>query len=175
MPEYFELDVLPGVQMFRCERHHATMQPKRCADMWRQANGRGAPERLDACRNCPIGAEHAGVREISLSPLRGMSICARCHQGATRLIRGHLCVSCYNRQREYLLGRNARGSAPKMHPPLHPLEIRFKAGGELRSLAVAHATGPDELVVAALRDTGQQVTFGFRGTRPRFVQGELFG
>src|SRR5574343_988076 len=109
MVDYFELPELPGRQMFRCERRSATLQAQNCASMWRQANDRGAPERLDICKNCPLGASHAGVNEISLSPLRGASVCARCHQGTTRLIRGHLCVSCANRFYERLKGKNAKG------------------------------------------------------------------
>lgn len=172
--EYFTYPELPDKQMFRCERRNATLQVTSCAEMWKQANDRGAPERLDQCRNCPLGAKHAGVGEISLSPLRGMSICARCEQGTTRLVRKHLCVSCYNREREYLIGRNAKGSAPKMHPPLMHLEIRYRAGETHQVLAIEHAVSTQELIVAALRDTSKQVTFAFHQRRPDMPQGELF-
>lgn len=173
MVEYIELEELPGQTMFRCDRRHATLRVEACGEMWRAANDRGAPERLDQCRNCSIGAKHAGVGEISLSPLRGMSICGRCHQGATRLVWGHLCVSCYNRQREYLIGRNAKGSAPKMHPALHRLEIRFMAGDHIQTLAIPHAVSSEELVIAALRDTSKQVTFSFSAKVPAGPQLEM--
>ncbi|MBB3017637.1 hypothetical protein FHR70_000677 [Microvirga lupini] len=173
MVEYFTLEELPDRPMFRCERRNATLQVSACAGMWSEANGKAAPERLDRCKNCPLGAKHAGVGEISLSPLRGMSICARCHQGTTRLIRKHLCVSCYNREREFNLGRNAKGSAPVKHPPLHNIEIRYQAGEVLQRLAMP-VVSSEELVVAALRDTSKQVTFAFSGKRPEMPQGELF-
>lgn len=173
MTEYFELPELPGRQMFRCVKRQATLQVEACSGMWRSANERGAPERLDQCRNCPLGAKHAGVGEISLSPLRGASICARCHTGTTRLIRKHLCVSCVNREYEYRKGRNARGTAPVTHPPLLALEIRYLAGDRPARLAI-DAVSPTELVVAALRDSSKQVTFGFHARRPELPQGELF-
>lgn len=173
MIEYFELPDLPGRQMFRCNKRQATLKVESCAEMWQLANERHAPERLDQCRNCPIGAKHAGVGEISLSPLRGASICARCHEGTTRLIRRHLCVSCANREYEYRKGRNARGTAPVTHPPLLPLEIRFLAGDQPSRIAI-DAVAPIELVVAALRDSSKQVTFGWHVRRPVVPQGELF-
>jgi hypothetical protein len=172
--EYFTYPELPDRPMFRCERRHANLQVTSCASMWIEANGKAAPERLDQCKNCPLGAKHAGVGEISLSPLRGMSICARCEQGTTRLVRKHLCVSCYNREREYQKGRNAKGSAPVKHPPLYQLEIRFQAGEVIQRIAMP-AVSSQELVVAALRDTSKQVTFAFNGKRPALPQGDLFG
>lgn len=172
--EYFTIPELPDRQMFRCERLAATLQVKSCADRWVEANSKAAPERLDLCKNCPIGAKHAGVGEISLSPLRGMSICARCHQGTTRLVRKHLCVSCANREYEYRKGRNAKGSAPIKHPPLHRLELKIQAGTTVQRLRM-QAVSTEELVIAALRDTSKQVTFAFNPVRPVIPQGDLFG
>lgn len=173
MVEYFTLAELPDKPMFRCERLKATLQVSACSARWTEANARGASERLDLCKNCQLGAKHAGAGEISLSPLRGMSICARCHQGTTRLIRRHLCVSCANREYEYRKGRNAKGSAPVKHPPLLKFEVRYQAGDQLQRMA-RDAVNIDELVVAVLRDTGKQVTFGFMAKRPELPQGELF-
>lgn len=173
MTEYFTLTELPDRPMFRCERLSATLQVPACAARWREANDRNASERLDQCRNCSLGAKHAGAGEISLSPLRGMSICARCQQGTTRLVRRHLCVSCYNREREYLTGRNAKGSAPIKHPTLYPIEIQFQVGDAVQRLQL-RAASSEELIVATLRDTSKQVTFAFRSRRPMLPQGELF-
>ena len=174
MTDYFELPEMPGRQMFRCDKRQATLQVSSCAGMWSVANDRNAPERLDQCRNCSLGAKHAGVGEISLCPLRGSSICARCHQGTTRLIRKHLCVSCANREYEYRKGRNARGTAPVTHPPLAPIEIRFLAGDQVSRSAI-DAVSMTELVVAALRDSSKQVTFGFFANGPKVPQQDLFG
>ncbi|QNJ57388.1 hypothetical protein Dolphis_82 [Pseudomonas phage Dolphis] len=89
------------------------------------------------------------------------------------MVRKHLCVSCYNREREYLIGRNAKGSAPKLHPPLHQLQIQFQAGEVIERLAL-QAVSSEELVIAALRDTSKQVTFAFSSKRPELPQGDLF-
>lgn len=160
--DYFTLPELPGKPMFRCERMAASLPVEACAGRWREANGKGTAEHLFQCKNCPIGAMHAGAGEISLSPLRGASVCARCEMGTARMVRKHLCVSCYNREREYILGRNAKGVPPKMHPPMHHIEIRFQAGEEVRRMAL-QAVSVQELVIAALRDTSKQVMFGFNG------------
>ena len=150
------------------------LQVETCANMWVAAHERGAPERYWHCRGCPIGAAHAGQAEATTSRLFAMSICARCDSGATRLIRGHLCVSCYNREREYLKGRNAKGNKPVLHPTLYPLEIRYRAGAEVKVKAIEHAVSTHELVVATLRDEPKQVTFACSVKHPPFHQGDLF-
>lgn len=172
--EYFTIESLPDRPMFRCDKHRCTLQVESCASMWKQAQERGAPERLDLCRNCPIGAKHAGVGEISLSPLRGASICGRCDTGATRLIRRHLCPSCYNRELEYDKGYNAKGSAPIKHPDLHVVTVLVRTGGAVLKYSKGRVSSPEELVIAALRDEPRQVTFSFLGRGPELEQGELF-
>jgi hypothetical protein len=171
--DYFTIPELPEQQRFRCDKRNASLSVESCAGMWRIANDRGAPERLDQCKNCSLGAKHAGVGEISLSPLRGMSICGRCHSGTTRLIRGHLCPSCYNRELEYTKGRNARGTLPITHPVLHELSIRFQCGELTQKLSIK-AVSSEELVIAALRDSSKQVTFSFNRPKCELPQGELF-
>jgi hypothetical protein len=83
-------------------------------------------------------------------------------------------VSCYNREREYLKGKNARGAAPKMHPKLFPLELRVMAGDVIEFIRIERAVSSYELVVAALRDMSKQVTFAFKGKSLELVQNELF-
>lgn len=160
LPEYFEIPELPGRRMFNCDARRAMLQVETCASMWRSGHAKGAHERFWRCRGCQVGARHAGAAEATLSPIYALSICGRCNMGATRLIHGHLCVSCYNREREYLKGRNAKGNRPVMHPDLHRLSIRYRTGGEVKTLTIAHAVDTSELVVAALRDEPKQVTFG---------------
>lgn len=173
--QYFTIPELgPDRPMFRCERRSATIQASACATMWRGANDQREPEeRFLSCRNCQIGARHAGINQASLSPLRGMSICARCHTGTTRLIRGHLCVSCMNRQYEYLKGRNAKGKTPVRHPTLYQIPLRYSAGGVVKRISM-QAADSEELVVATLRDERKQVTFSFVAIGPALPQGDLF-
>lgn len=157
--QYFERPEMPGVAHFSCERMRATLSTGSCAAMWRQANLEECGR--EACLRCPIGAQHAGETQANLSGLRLGPICARCHRPARRLIGGMHCVSCKNREYEFLKGRNAKGTKPTKLANLCKRRIRFMAGGELRSLAVPLSLDTDELVVAALRDTPQRVRFGF--------------
>ena len=157
--DYFELPELPGKRMFRCEKRKATIGVDACSSMWAAGHQKDAHERLWLCRGCSIGAQHAGVSDATLSPLYAAPICARCGCGSTRLIGGHVCVSCKNREYEYLKGRNARGNAPVTHPPLHRLSIRYRTGGRVKTLERCNVVDSLELVVAALRDEPKQVTF----------------
>jgi len=165
MVEYTEMAEMPGVQMFRCERLRATLSVKSCAGMWRGGNREGV-ERLERCKACPIGAVHAGETAASMSPLMGQCICARCHRGATRLVGKHLDVSCWNRQREYIIGKNSKGTAPTKMAPLERRRMRYFAGSDPVELVLDHSRDTMELVVTALRDSRKAVTFAFSG-RPQ--------
>lgn len=155
---YFENPLLPGRRMFRCERLSASLQVSSCAAMWTEANGDGAgSERLARCRQCQVGAEHAGVADANMSPLRGTSICSRCHRTDLRLIGGNVCVSCQNRAYEQIKGRNAKGRAPVKCPPLARRVVRFVCDGQVKVLARPYTASTDELVVELLRDSPKRV------------------
>lgn len=172
--EYFELPEMPGKPMFRCEKRRANLLTSSCSKLWVEGNRKGCDDRFWLCKGCSIGAHHAGVGDSTLSPLFATSICARCGSGATRLIGGHLCVSCQNRQYEYIKGRNARGNAPVTHPTLYRLAIRYRAGGQVKTLDKPNVVDTMELVVAALRDEPKQVTFAPMTPRSPLPQMELF-
>lgn len=156
--DYFENPLLPGRKMFRCERLSASLQVSACAGMWTEANAAGAvPERLFRCRQCPLGAQHAGVGDANMSALRGTPICSRCHRTDLRLIGGNVCVSCTNRQYEWIKGRNAKGKAPVKHPDLVRRTVRYVAGGEVKVLSRPLTASTDELVVELLRDSPKRV------------------
>lgn len=127
--------------------------------MWTNGAIKNSDERYWLCRGCPVGAQHAGVGDATLSPLYATAVCARCGCGATRLVGGHLCISCKNREYEYVKGRNARGNVPVTHPLLHRLSLRYWTGGRAKTLTKGNAVDSLELVVAALRDEPKQVTF----------------
>lgn len=173
MIEYFEIPELPGRKFFACTRLRAKLQVTACEERWKRANDKPPGEIYDPCKNCQLGARHAGVDNASLSPLCGMAICARCHRGTTRLVNKHLCISCYNREREVRVGRNSRGTKPVKHPPIAKIKTRVKAGGEIVNVE-RQAVGMDEVVVALLRDTGKQVTFGLWVPRPGVPQRDMF-
>jgi hypothetical protein len=86
----------------------------RAGDHWRLAQRAMGCEadRFEKCRDCRIGAAHAGERHIHRSAIFDMAICPRCRRGGARMIGGRLCVSCYNREREFKIGKNAKGTRP---------------------------------------------------------------
>lgn len=161
MAEYFEMPEIPGRKYFRCDRLRATLSVEACATQWRLANHENDEDR-QRCKCCPLGAVHAGETAASMSPLKGTLTCGRCHKRATRLIGRHLCVSCINRQYEALKGRNAKGTKPVKLAPLEPRTLHFQHGAQRRSLHMPLSVDTDELIVAALRDSQNTVTFQFR-------------
>lgn len=173
--EYVEMPGVEGKKYFRCERHRATLSTEACAANWRSGNHLNNEDRI-ACRCCPIGAAHAGEGDASMSPLKGVKICSRCHRTAVRLIFGRVCVSCYNREREQTLGKNAKGVPPSKLPPLRPMTLRFICGGRPAMVTLDRAMDTLELIVAALRDSQNRVRFAFHASMPRgrYVQLRLF-
>ena len=101
-------------KFFRCTRLSATLSTNSCAQRHRDAQTATGDtlDRLTDCRSCQIGAHHAGVELIHYSWLYGSQICPRCGHGTTRMIHGRRCISCYNREREFIAGRNAKGTKP---------------------------------------------------------------
>ncbi|WOL24280.1 hypothetical protein fHeYen801_070 [Yersinia phage fHe-Yen8-01] len=177
--EYFTISELPDKPMFFCERRQATLQVASCAAQWQLANKNNNPECSRQCQTCPIGAYHSGEGDVTMSKLRGVEICSRCQRVGLRLIGHDVCVSCWNRQREVLVGKNARGKKPQNHPPLLPVALNVKVGGNVRVIRKQYATSIDELIIGQLRDNTRQVYFGLQvrmpsGLLPVPVQGELF-
>ena len=163
--EYFEIsDLLPGVKQFTCARYRATLSVESCADRFRKANGNDPDVHVDRyheCRRCPLGALHSGAgRDLNLGRVSRVTICGRCRAGATRLIGKHLCVSCYNRQREWLLGKNAKGTKPVKLAPLDPRRICYMSGKAPKTLYMPLTVDTEELIISALRDEKQDPRFG---------------
>jgi hypothetical protein len=95
-------------------------------------------------------------------------------RGNMRLIRGNLCVSCYNREREIVKGQNARGMTPTKLARLDPRSICYAENGQVRVVRTDRTAGLGELVIATLRDAVHQVAFGWRAPRVGLRQGRLF-
>lgn len=112
MTEYFEVSGVPG-SYFKCPKGMGTLSVGACVRNFSEASTAKARAtcRLMACDGCGLGAAHAGVSEAEV-PMGAGLVCARCERQATRLIGGAVCVSCYNREREFLLGKNAKGNFP---------------------------------------------------------------
>lgn len=167
--DYKTIAWAPGQQYFDCDRMHATLSTTACANNWRRSQDRDGG--LWQCRGCRVGAGHAGEREANLWFGRGELICARCHRGTVRLVRGELCVSCYNRERESILGVNARGVFPTKMPALRERTLFFVQGLAARQVTKPRSLDMTELLVAQLRDARESVTFAFRAPPAAFDRG----
>ena len=159
---YFELDYLPGKQHFRCEAHHSTLSVAACASLFRKHK-----VGCSLCTGCSIGATHSGEK---LKPKFSQRECCRCGRSDLRLIGGTVCVGCYNRTREFLIGRNAKGQRPVHADPVFAADVdvpktktcRRRTGGRRVSLDVPRfervhfdaVCSPVEAVLSAMRKTG---------------------
>lgn len=182
------------LEVFDCEPQEAALTRRGCASRWDRAQAarkrRGedseAHDALGACRTCPIGALHAGKDPTISSPDYGSDQCPRCGFGTTRMVGNRICVSCYNRETEFLKGRNARGNKPAAFPGLVDMPMVLVIDGRIdrtaRRVAVAHRVrgqvrgGPAEAMLQTIRTTrGLSISFGWRGNRAwQAQQLELF-
>lgn len=154
-------------EFFRCEKLKATLSTKACQGNYRQAM---SPRGLDyglrpQCRGCPLGAFHAGLvpETASSSRFLGRLICSRCHESARRLIRKSICVSCYNREREVAIGRNAKGGAPVNCRQVSSATLACLIGEEatMRVQRFDRVTSRVEAVLSMVRTETKAVAFGW--------------
>lgn len=106
------------MQLFQCPRipGKLTLSEVSCANQYKAAQTNDWKYRLPHCIDCAIGAKNAGVKLGA--PFQNRAICVRCGSGASRIVFGRYCLSCYNREREWRIGRNAKGSIPREYTPL---------------------------------------------------------
>ena len=101
---YFEL--LPGFTAFRCEPLRASLSPRACGQNHND-------QRHPACQACPIGQRHAAEHSLKVHQSKPATTCVRCErQPGRRLLEHGICISCYNRQREVIRGRDRKGNVP---------------------------------------------------------------
>lgn len=135
--------------------------------MWKEANAehrRQDPcDRLHHCKGCEAGATHAGEQIIRSSQLYGARICSRCHRPSSRLIHDEHCPSCYNREREVVIGKNGKGTRPVKHPPLEPRRLVVACEGSVEVKVFPRTIDPLEALVSVLRHVRGAVMFGFKG------------
>ena len=160
----------PTLEMMRCERRNMTLSRPGCAKLWLSANTgekdrRPKPwEGRAACVVCPLGALNAGVEQ---SPAAGAvesirMICPRCERPAQRLIHDRLCVSCYNREREALIGKNAKGGRPRLCDVLHARKIAVTDAAGTRDVRAPSVASASEVMLAAAKKATGWLAF----TRP---------
>lgn len=154
-PEYFQHALLPGKPMFACERLSASMTTDACATRWKMA------EAGSSCASCSIGRLHAtGTEQVpTTAPPRRKrqssksGACPRCGGSGLRLlVCSGLCVSCANREYEFIKGRNAKGKVPIEYRPPHSIEVGVElADGaiEIREVDALHGA---EAIARVARD-----------------------
>jgi hypothetical protein len=153
---YFASPRAPSLQLFRCFAFRCDMTPSACARSWNrvQKSRFGLADDRAPCRACPIGAAHAGRSSAVYSRTAQFpTLCLRCaHGGHLKLIGGRLCSSCHARGAEFLRGRNAKGTYPRLAVPVRPMFVRFSINGaEPEVWSVTQADSPVELMLDLLR------------------------
>jgi hypothetical protein len=155
--EYFTVEGVEA-RFFNCDKLSLSLTPETCAGRHVEAQ---AKERFFSCRDCKIGAHHAGRRAPVIS-LLGSKLCSRCRRPAGRLVEGRLCVSCMNRQYEAQRGRNAKGGIPKKLSVsmLMPIHVQANRDGSRPVIElIPRSTGFVESVMSAGRRVGADAGF----------------
>lgn len=174
--EYFSIDGVRG-DYFRCEELRAKLSTKACSGLYQQAmSPRGLETGLrPQCRGCPIGARHSGVAPevASSSRFLGRLICSRCIEPARRLIRKSICVSCYNREREVMIGKNAKGGAPIHCRKVSSATLACVMGvnSAVKVRRFDRVSSPLEAVLSTIRAEPEAVSFGW--IAPPIVRGSV--
>ncbi|MFZ4537894.1 hypothetical protein [Propionivibrio sp.] len=188
--DYFTYEGVPG-RYFACVANKANLSELRCATMYRDAKKLplGACVPLEKCLGCPIGALHAGDKapQAKERPV-GTLICSRCHHPAARIICGGVCVSCYNREREMIKGKNGKGVPPRpverfwddeagdcRVPFTHRVELTFSVLGVVRPVIYRNVADTFEAVLRTVRGRRDTVTFGFHSAVKAPMQMSLWG
>jgi len=166
--KYRTIEDLRG-QYFDCPFGFATLTTQACAKSYKLAmSSRGLRKGLRiVCKACPVGAMHAGTpkAEVSESRFLGCGFCSRCQSDARRLIRGSICVSCYNRERELLIGKNAKGGKPIFARPISSISIAFTVGEDARVIVrrMDKVSSYLEAIISIQRTQPKQVVYGWVG------------
>ena len=147
-------DLRPNVMYFECARLSAYLTKDACGKNFEAAHQKATDEtplRLLKCRGCNMGRSLHTDSDAPQSwvDVRNPGSCVRCGRSDLRLIpSASTCVSCFNRERESRIGKNARGRMPQTMVILSPRRVglaidgkpvwrRFAAWHEVESLSRA--------------------------------------
>jgi hypothetical protein len=174
---------LAGIELFRCDRHNATMSTAACGRQWLKANTatdrHGKPveppawESLHRCLRCPIGAERNGKTVSAVADMAAdlRSICPRCVRRSDRMVNVHgdsgrpLCVSCCNRHYEVEKGRNAKGQKPQKLK-LRTVRLQVIEGDQVRTVTMDRVTSAAEVVMTLARQAKGPMQFSYAPMLP---------
>jgi hypothetical protein len=166
---YRTIDGVPG-QYFDCPSGMGCLSANACGRAYSEAMSPvGLKEgRRITCRACPVGAQHAGVptEAASVSRFLGGCCCSRCQADARRLIRSSICVSCYNREREVLIGKNAKGGKPIFGKAIGSEIVACLIGDLVQVRQMDKVTSLMESVLSILRGESRTVFFSWVGASP---------
>ncbi|MFM0165687.1 hypothetical protein PQR39_35295 [Paraburkholderia sediminicola] len=141
--QYQTLEGVPG-KYFTCPSY-SLMSVGSCVRNFTEAPGAVRSGRLQKCIGCEHGRVHAGAPKVEAAPkaqqsLQYRPVCCRCRRDGTaqgtrllgrmRLVRAHtICVSCFNREKEVIAGRNSKGAKPKKWGGLFYTRAAYVEGG----------------------------------------------
>lgn len=166
--EYRTIPGIPG-QFFDCLAYRCGLSTDACARQWRAEKGCKPGEgRHEHCRGCVTGALHAGEKpQEQTSALYGSLLCPRCtKEKGARIVQG-ICISCYNREREIVLGRNAKGAKPVNLPTLVSLSVAYASPTRrLSCIRYQRVVGRLEAILRVLRKSKEPVQFSYRAPVP---------
>jgi hypothetical protein len=177
MPAYFKIDRC-AKSFFRCAALRSTLSTEACAENFRRAPAlsENAVTCQHLCKRCPIGAEHAGMKLGHESKFRGVATCPRCRKFAGRMIGGTRCISCYNREREIRVGKNAKGSKPTGELPPRRLGLIIGFGDQdarYVELRGEYSRDTLELALSALRVAPGRIGFHRALGRPAVAMADF--
>jgi hypothetical protein len=163
---------------FRCASLRSTLSVEACAENFRRAPAlsENAVTCRHLCKRCPIGAEHAGMKLGHESKFRGSSICPRCRKFTTRMIGGTRCVSCYNREREFVAGKNSKGTRPRFQLETRRMGLIVslgEPGARYVELRGEHTKDATELALVALRVAPGRIGFHRAIGRPAVAMADF--
>jgi hypothetical protein len=176
----------PAIELFRCDRHAATMSKVGCSRMWLKAQEeRPRPwDSLSKCYTCDLGALHAGRPVASLGFSEAIedlrTLCPRCTRRTDRMIRTRapgnpvVCISCANRHYEAYrrredggIGKNGKGGRPLLCDVLHDVTLIVTDARGDRTVCMQQVTCVAEAIYAVARKAKGPSIFS-RATRSVF-------
>ena len=115
-----------------------------------------------ACQFCPVGAANAGapIAPMAEAVQSLTRHCSRCEKPAARRINGLFCISCYNRDREARIGRNAKGTRPQLCDKLHTAHIVVATSAGITVATLPRVARRTEAMALLARESTQPMAFG---------------
>lgn len=161
------------MEMVDCTPNRARITLSACQRMWNAARKRAPAvwESGNACRTCVLGAlRNGGTPRTGFEEVVS-DCCPRCGRTGARKVAHDLCVSCYNRQAEFLRGRTRRGKPCNLR--LGCVSVGMVREGALSDPRRTLARDASEVIVAQSKTAPVGTVFGWR-PRMLIAQGELF-